>query len=718
MHAALARDDFPLLVRLCQQSLRKNRQNLTAQRLLGFALNKCRRIEDAFKAFEQGAALYPDDPELLINYANVLIEHARNEEALPLLEKVCALRPKQAISWIKLAECCYIITLHDKGFEASQTAYALAKTPNDRVAALMKRAIHRRELGQIQEAIQDCETAISLSPADPGNYTNIILFMLSDPTVTTAQISAMAMQFSAVFERPLQAEWASFSERRGRPWRRLKIGFLSPDFRVHSVMYFIEGVLAQLDRRQFEVHAFYLFPREDYLTLRVQRHVDHFHAISGMSQAAQARSVQEAGIDILIDLAGHTGYNGLLVLARKPAPLQATWIGFPGTTGLTAVDYLITDAVTDPPGVEVHYSERLLRMPNRLCVYRPMSRNPLWRYQPRFLVQDTPALERGRITFGSCNNLGKITDTVLTVWSEILQRTPGSTLLIEGKNFQSPHVAEAYRKHCESFGIARDRLELVPLDNKNQYLTYHRIDIALDPFPLNGGTTSMDVLWMGVPLVALAGDSFKSRLTAGILLHLQRGEWLATTAEEYIQIASGLATDLPRLNALRLGLREEVEASPLMREDLFCLHLGRALRSIWLQWEAEQACPDDADAQQALIAEWKDLAPPEWATLPTPGVGIAPGHRVTLQQAHTLLEKALQKSKNGTSEAVAQSGKLEDRSWIELTELAETVLCAVPHDPVALTCLAEVEFAHGHQSFAVTYLRYAMKAMGQARTSD
>ena len=293
---------------------------------------------------------WPGDAELLVNYANVLIEQACNADALPLLEKVCKLRPEQAIGWIKLAECCYLLTQHDKGFDASQKAAALAETLHDRVAALMQSAIHRRELGQVREAVKDCETAIALRPSDPGNYTNKLLFMLADPAVDAAQLSAAARQYGTTFEPPLRSGWPSFAEHRGSPWKRLKIGFLSPDFRVHSVMYFVEGLLAQLDRRQFEVFAFYLFPRDDHVTERVKRHVDHFVRLAGFSAQHQAEAIRAEGIDILIDLAGHTGLNGLLTLAHKAAPVQVSWLGLPGAPDPCARQWLHHLWLVQQPG--------------------------------------------------------------------------------------------------------------------------------------------------------------------------------------------------------------------------------------------------------------------------------------------------------------------------------------------------------------------------------
>ena len=712
LSTALNAQDWPLLARLCRQALRKNGRHLRAHRLLGFALNELRETDASLTAYRQAAALWPNDAELLINYAGVLQKQGRHNEAGPLLEKVCELQPGHAVSWIKLSQSCYHTQQHEKGYAAGEKAVALASSLADQVSALTQRAIHRRELGQIREAVQDCEAAIRLYPQDPAGHTNRLLFMLADPGVTAAQVAMAAREFADVFEAPYRTGWPDFAAQRHGPWRHLKIGFISPDFRTHSVMYCIEGLLAQLDRRQFEVWAFYLYPQDDDATRRVERHADHFVRLSNRTVDEQVQALREAQIDILIDLTGHTGGNGLLAMARKAAPVQVSWLGYPATTGLSAIDYKFTDEVTDPADAEDQYSEHLYRLPTLFCCYRPMSRNPLWRYQPAYQVQPTPALRNGFVTFGSCNNLGKLTDEVLTLWGRLLQAVPRARLLIEGKNLDQPDFARSYLERCARLGIDTDRLELVGLDPKQQYLTYHRIDIALDPFPLTGGTTSFDVLWMGVPLVSRIGDSFKSRLSTGILTYLGRTEWLAQDAEDYLRIASALAADVQALNTLRLGLRREVEQSALMREDLFCYHFGEGLRLMWLQWLAQGQHVQDLEAQGRLIESWLPDLPVEWSQPPAPGVGLAPGQRVPLTQAHARMEQMLEKAKaRPPAIDAAPAAQLDNRGWLDVTAMAEMILDAVPHDPVALACLAEVEHAHGHTNFAVTYLRYAQEAL-------
>lgn len=717
LQTALEAKDWHLLARLCKQSLRKNSRDLQATRLLGYALDCLGQADESIEVYRRGSLIWPNDAELLINYGNVLLNQARNSEALPVLEKVCDLRPEMAICWLKLSQCCYLMTHNEKGFRAAQRASELASDTGEKAASLNQKSIHRRELGQIKEAVQDCVDAITLAPLESSNHTNRLLFMLADPDVYAASLAQAARDYGTVFEPSLKPSWPDFSSHQDQPWRKLRIGFLSPDFRAHSVMYFVEGLLAQLDRRQFEVFAFYLFPRDDQVTARVRYHADHFIRLAGLSTEQQVQSIRAQKIDILIDLAGHTGYNGLLTLAHKAAPVQVSWLGFPATTGLDAVDYKFTDEITDPPDAQAHYTEQLYRLPTLFACYRPMSRHPLWRYQPRYEVRATPAFENGFITFGSCNNLGKLTDGVLALWGQVLAAVPGSRLLIEGKNLDRPDFVEAYRKRCQGLGLDPERLDLVALDGDNQYLTYHRIDIALDPFPLTGGTTTFDVLWMGVPIVSMVGNSFKSRMGVGLLSYLGRTEWLAETAEDYVRIACGLAADVQALNALRLGLRDEVERSALMREDVFNHHFGEGLRVMWLQWLAQAQHPGNSNAQMQAIQEWLPQLPEEWTQAPSPGVGLKPGQRISLSEAHQRLQHLVERAKTSTvpaspMQADASGAQITGRQWIAVTELAEVVLNAVPHDPVALACLAEVEHAHGHTEFAVTYLRHATQAMG------
>lgn len=712
---ALRVANWPLVVELCTELLRKDAKSLVAHRMLGFAWHRQHKTDKALNAYQAALKKCRGDAELLINYANVLLELSRDHEALPLMEEVVRLRPELSVTWSKLAQSCYKLGLHKKGFEAAQQAWAHAQTVAQQVTALNQRAIHRRELGQIREAVLDCMESIRLAPQDAAGHSNRLLFMLADPSVSANEIKAAAVEYAAMVEasalNPVNRSACTHGK---NPWKRLRIGFLSPDFRAHAVMYSIEDLLAQLDRRQFEVFGYYLYPASDQVTERARIHCDHFVELAKLSPEAQLQTIRDHHIDVLVDLAGHTGNNGLHIVASRVAPIQVAWLGFPATTGLHSMDYRITDEVTDPVDAQSQYSEKLYRLPTLFCCYRPHSRNPLWRYQPSYSVHPSPVLKNGFITFGSCNNLGKLTDEVLRVWGKILHQNPTAKLLIEGKGLEKADFSQDYRHRCAKLGIPIEQLELVPLDTANQYLTYHRIDIALDPFPLTGGITTFDLLWMGVPLVSMEGDCFKSRLSTGILAYLGRTEWLAQSEDRYVEIATQLASDPARLHQMRQRQRAEVESSPLMSETSYRQHFSEAMRVFWLQLLAQTECPDDEVAQDRLMQSWLPSMPAEWQIPAEPGVGTEPGKRISLTEAHTRLESLLSTAqRKGAPSNMAGGGQISSHAWADVTSFATTILCAEPHDPVALAVLAEVEHAHGHTAFAVTYLQYAQAALAK-----
>lgn len=698
------------LERLCRKTLRRRPLDTHAHRYLGFSLHKQGFTREALAEFARSTKLVPEDAELRINYCKLLLELGRPGDALPHAEAATQLMPSHSLLWSTLAASCYETSLHERGYAAANRAIELASTTEEHFLAYNQRAIHGRELGHIKQAVEDSIHGIRIAPDNIVNHTNRMLFMLADPDTTAHDIREAAEEFSAAIEKPLRTNWPTYSERNRDPWRRLRIGFLSADFRVHSVMVFAEGLIANLDRRQFELYGFYLHPQQDYITERTKKHLDHFVDIHKLDTAERVKCIQEHGIDILIDLAGHTAYHGLGTMAHKPAPVQASIIGFPGTTGLTAVDYFISDQVTDPEDAQADYVETLLRMPMRPCTYRPLSRNPLWRYQPAYQVQPAPALRNGYVTFGSCNNLGKVTDRVLQTWGAILRKVPGSRLLIEGKGFELPDFTQRYIERCRELGIEEDRLILIPREYRNQYLTYHRVDIALDTFPMTGGATSLDVVWMGLPVVAMLGRSHMGRITAGVLHCLNRSEWLAQDEQSYIDIACELARDLNALNDLRLGLRDAVEQSSLLRDELVCPMFGVALRSMWHRWVSLMEAPNDPATQDAMCEQWAQT-PPEFLThRAIDSIGIAPGVRVSRAQARNQLLEMLEVAKQSAAPVPGQplAGK-----WKVATEFAEHLLCAFPHDPIALTALSEIEQHCGNLAFAMTYMQFATKALLQ-----
>jgi len=438
-----------------------------------------------------------------------------------------------------------------------------------------------QDLGQLDSAQKSYSRALEIKPDYSEAHSNKLLAMQYAATYTQAELFAAHLAYARHFEEPLKGKWLPHPNTRDSG-KRLKIGYVSPDFRKHSVAYFIETVFAHHNREQVEVYCYSNNPLSDEVTLRLKSLVEHWCDIKAMDDEAAATQIRHDGIDILIDLAGHTAGNRLLTFARKPAPVQASWLGYPCTTGLSAVDYRISDIYADPVGMsERYYSETLYRLPATTTCYHPPHPSPD--------VGSLPALAQGSITFGSFNNLTKVTPEVRALWARILLAIPGSRLMLKTNTLADMSARQHLTAEFAGYGIAEERLILASHDatHYGHLDRYNKVDIGLDPFPYNGVTTTFEAMWMGVPVVAMAGNSYVSRMGVSILSNLGLTELLADTPEEYAAIATRLAGDPGRLAELRGGLRERMTSSPLTDGKRFTLDLEKAYREMWQTFVAE-----------------------------------------------------------------------------------------------------------------------------------
>jgi predicted O-linked N-acetylglucosamine transferase (SPINDLY family) len=356
------------------------------------------------------------------------------------------------------------------------------------------------------------------------------------------------------------------------PDRRLRIGYLSPDLREHPVGRNLLPLLSNHDHEQFEVFCYSNVTRPDAITARIRSYADRWREIARMSDEQADQLIREDQIDLLIDPTGHTAHNRLLLLARQPAPVQASWFF---STGVSAIEYRLTDRYCDPPEAgEAFAGERAIRLPHCFWCFEPI--------EPSLPVNALPALAAGHLTFGCFNNFCKINPFVLGLWIQILQAVPGSRLILRCPPGEH---REQLLGTFEAAGIAPGRLELVFHTPRLQYYQrYHQIDICLDPTPFSGHTTSFDVLWMGVALVSLAGSMAVGRSGVSFLSNVGLSELIAGTPQDYVSIAVKLATDLPRLAEMRASLREKVLASPLVDARGYARDTEAAYRRMWRNW--------------------------------------------------------------------------------------------------------------------------------------
>ncbi len=488
-----------------------------------------------------------------------------------LFEDVLELEPENADALHFLGLTGHRI--RDLGFAMEYFERSIKARPND--------AVFHNNLGSVlvqagrtEEAAACFRKALEIDPALNIAHINLIFIMILLESVRPEEVYAEHVAWAKIHADPLLAQAEPHHNSR-EPERRLRLGYLSADFRQHALSYFIEPALAQHDGTAFEVFCYHSGRIADEVTRRLAQHAEHWREVLDLDDAALAAQIRDDGIDILVDLSGHLRDNRLMVFARKPAPIQMTYLAYPNTTGMRAMDYRLTDAVCDPPGVtERFYRETLIRLPRCMWCYRPSPDMPE--------VAPPPARTSGAVTFASMNGANKITPRMLVLWARILAQIPGSRIVFT----TVPEQGRArIRDALAQTGIAESRISMHDrLPTKDFWALYAGIDILLDTFPMNGGTTTCEALWLGVPVVSRSGDIFQSRAGLSILGSLGLNGLVAGSDEDYVHIAVELARDGARLAALRAGLRERMRASPLTDARGYARDLEAAYRGIWREW--------------------------------------------------------------------------------------------------------------------------------------
>jgi predicted O-linked N-acetylglucosamine transferase (SPINDLY family) len=538
---------------------------------LGIALHESGQAEEAIAAFERAIALKSDYAEASSNLGGALSSVGRLDEAIAACQRALALRPDHALAHNNLANALLQGGRLDEAIAACQRALALRP---DYAEAHCNLGNACKEQGRLDEALVHFRQAARLKQGWPEAESNYLVTLHYHPDHDARAILAEHRAWAARNADPLAGAIPRHDHDRS-PARRLRVGYVSPDFRGHPVGHLLLPLFAHHDRQRFEIVCYSDVRRADPITERLRSLTSAWHDTAGMSDSQLAERVRADRIDLLVDLTLHTARNRLLVFARKPAPVQVTMLGMPATTGLATMDYRLTDPYLNPPGSsDADYTERSIRLPHCFWIYEaPEEETP---------VGPLPALTNGFITFGCLNPLFKVTPPALELWLRILGAVPGSRLVLLS---ESGAHREALRERFREGGVAGDRLEFVGRTPRAEHLRrYQRLDLGLDPFPYNGHTTTLDALWMGVPLVTLTGRTAVARGGTSILMNVGLPELIAATPEQYIKIAVALARDVPRLAELRSTLRPRMESSPLMDGKQYAADVERAFRSMWDTW--------------------------------------------------------------------------------------------------------------------------------------
>jgi len=508
---------------------------------LGLTLHHARKYREAAEVFGKIAAEQPDYPGIHNDLGLALVRIGKFEEGIAHYRKAIEKNPDFAMAYNNLGN-----------------ALLAQSDPAGAVTCFRK--------------------ALSLNPGHARAHSNLLLSMNYMADVSQEDMYREAQQFDRQHAGRHTEGEPVFPASKDRD-RVLRIGYVSPDFRSHSVAHFIRKLFGEHDRDQVEVYCYANVLVRDAVTDELEAQTDSWCSITGMTSDEAADHIRKDQVDILVDLAGHTADNRLLLFARRPAPVQVNWLGYPNTTGLRCMDYRLTDEIADPPGeADRLHVEQLVRLPHGFLCFQTDSPVPP--------VSSPPCTNQGHITFGSFNSLQKITAEVITAWSEILHHVPGSRLMLKSSALADETTRIRCATQFAAQGIDRDRIELHGLiPARDDHLAmYSQIDIGLDTFPYNGTTTTCEALWMGVPVVTLRGNRHAGRVGASILHHVGIPELIADSVDAYIEQATTLAEHTEELANLRRRLRPQMRASALMNTAQFARSLEKAYRTMWQVW--------------------------------------------------------------------------------------------------------------------------------------
>lgn len=571
---------------------------------LGIALRQAARHDDADRAFRQSLVLEPLRAETWVNLGNLQLDLRQTSKAIDSFRRALELKPDFFIAHNGLGGALRDAGLPEEATRSLQHALQLAPAVAevhsnlgnaqldlgqiDAAIASYQQAIALKpglaeahsglgkaliDRGQMLAAIASYQRALAIKPDFPEAHSNLLQTLYAIDDLPPVDCLAEARRFGQRATQRASAPYRSWKA--NWPGTALRVGLVSGDLRNHPVGYFLENLLGHMDPTQVELIAYTTTQKEDELSARLRPRFSAWTSLQGMSDESAARRIHDDGVHILIDLAGHTSnHNRLPLFAWKPAPVQASWLGYFATTGLAEIDYLLGDPYVTPIEEEADFTETVWRLPECYLCFTPPN-VPLE-------IAPLPARQEKRITFGCFNNLNKMNDEVVAVWAEVLHAVPGSRLYLKTKQLGDSAVCEITRQRFAARNIAADRLLLEGAAPRAQLLAaYQQVDIALDPFPYPGGTTSVEALWMGVPVLTRRGKRFLSHIGESIAHNARLGDWIAADNKDYVARAASHAGNLPQLAELRASLRRQVLTSPLFDGQRFAQQFTAALQGMW-----------------------------------------------------------------------------------------------------------------------------------------
>jgi predicted O-linked N-acetylglucosamine transferase (SPINDLY family) len=541
-------------------------------RSLGFALHRVGQYEEAFAPLLKATQLLPEDIEARILLADLHRQKGTLLEAESLCRRTIEIHRGYAEAYRILGVVLGAQGRSEEALQACRRAIELAPKSGDAYGTL---AVTLLEVGSIPEAEENFRRALEINPMDDLSHSNFLFCLTHNADLDAQQLFDAHREFAKRHETPVQNTWPKHANARN-PDRALRVGLVSGDLFRHAVATYVEPVIKHLAQdASLSLYVYYNFVREDAATERLRGYATCWTPVTGMSHAALAERIRADGIDILIDLSGHTGRNRLLTFARKPAPVQASWIGYPATTGLAAMDYYLADRFLVPAGeFETQFMEKIARLP-AIAPFLPEAKAPP--------INILPALHNGFVTFGSFNRLNKLSREVIALWAQLLRDLPTSRMIIG--SIPKAGDESTLVKWFADEGISSARLSFRYRSDMSVYLQQlHHVDLCLDTFPYAGSTTTLHGLWMGVPTLTMPGQTVPSRGSSTWLSHLGLDAFIARDKADFVARALSVAADQPALNTLRMTMRERCMESAAFRPEVIAAGLSRALRVMWQRW--------------------------------------------------------------------------------------------------------------------------------------
>lgn len=600
-----------------QKAVELEPSNVVSHYNLAHILRILGRLDEAQKHFQAALDKDPDCVEALIGIGRILTDIGRFQDSISYFDHAIELAPKYYNAYASRGMSCLrnapaeALVWFDKALECKPDAddtlmykgYVLGLMGRSTEAeSCMRKAIelnpkfaeHHQNLanilltqGRVPECLECNREAFTINPRNHLVFSNILLYSHYLTQGSRDDLWHLHQNYNNMYSKQMQVGAPPPFPNARNPEKRLRIGIVSADFRHHSCLYFLTPLFQGYDRKKIELIGYSSVKSPDGYTERLRKLCNGWRDIKKVSDKQAAALIYRDGVDILIDLGGHTSDNRLPVFFFKPAPIQIAWLGYPDTSGLSAMDYRISDSFADPEGTEKYSSENLIRLPGGFHCYSCGNTMPE--------VGSLPADTNGYVTFGSFNNYAKVSEETVWLWSEVLKNSPGSRLLLKSLGLDDEGVREAVWKRFEKLGIERERVEILGrLNNPEEHLkVYNRVDIALDTYPYNGTTTTFEALLMGVPVITLGGQTHASLVGHSILHNCGMGELASLRPDEYVSKAISLAKQLPLLRELHTNLRGRMQKSPLMDEPGFCRKFEEAMRLVWAHFckQSPEAAP-------------------------------------------------------------------------------------------------------------------------------